>query len=51
MRALTLDQIPAAAAEVVHPDQLVWVIVGDLSKIEAGVRELNLGEVKVIPAS
>jgi len=51
VRALTLDRIPAAAAEVVHPDQLVWVIVGDLSKIEAGVRELNLGEVKVIPAS
>ncbi len=51
VRALTLDQIPAAAAEVVHPDELVWVIVGDLSKIEAGVRELNLGEVKVIPAS
>ena len=51
VRALTLDRIPAAAAEVVHPDQLVWVIVGDLAKIEAGVRELNLGEVKVIPAS
>jgi zinc protease len=51
VRALTLDRIPAAAAEVVHPDQLVWVIVGDLAKIEAGVRELNLGEVKVIRAS
>jgi zinc protease len=50
VRALTLDQIPAAAAEVVHPDQLVWVVVGDLAKIEAGVRELNLGEVKVIQA-
>ncbi len=48
VRALTLEQIPAAAAEVVHPDQLVWVIVGDRAKIEAGVRELNLGEVKVI---
>jgi zinc protease len=48
VEALTLDQIPAAAAEVVHPEQLVWVIVGDLAKIEAGVRELNLGEVKVI---
>jgi len=51
VRALTLEQIPAAAAEVVHPDQLVWVIVGDRAKIEAGVRELNLGDVKVIEAS
>ena len=24
---------------------LIWVIVGDLEKIEAGVRELGLGEV------
>ena len=48
VRALALDQVPAAAAEVVHPDQLAWVIVGDRAKVEAGVRELNLGEVKVI---
>ena len=48
VRALTLEQIPAAAVEVVHPDQLVWVIVGDRAKIEAGVRELSLGELKVI---
>jgi len=50
VRALTLDQVPAAAAEVVHPDQMAWVIVGDRAKIEGGVRELNLGEVKVIEA-
>ena len=51
VRALGVAQIPAAAAEVIHPDQLIWVIVGDRAKIEAGVRELNLGEVKVIEAS
>jgi len=28
----------------VHPDNLIWVIVGDRAKIEAGVKELNLGE-------
>jgi zinc protease len=31
-----------------HPDQLVWVVVGDRSKIEAGLRELKLGEIKLI---
>jgi zinc protease len=51
VRALGVSQIPSAAAEVVHPDQLIWVIVGDRAKIEAGVRELNLGEVKVIEAT
>ena len=42
--------VEAAAREVIHPDHLTWVIVGDLSKIEAPVRALNLGEVHVIDA-
>ena len=29
----------------IRPVEIVWVIVGDLAQIEAGVRELNLGEV------
>ena len=40
----------AAAKEIVRPDALTWVVVGDLSKIEAGVRALKLGEVKVVDA-
>ncbi len=28
--------------------RLVWAVVGDLEKIEAGIRELNLGRVQVI---
>jgi zinc protease len=35
---------------VVRPDNLVWVVVGDRAKIEAGVRELNLGELKFLDA-
>ncbi|UXI68443.1 M16 family metallopeptidase [Tahibacter amnicola] len=42
--------IHAATREVIKPDALTWVIVGDLSKIEAPVRALNIGEVKVIDA-
>jgi hypothetical protein len=37
-----------AATEVVHPNNLVWVVVGDRAKIEAGVRELGLGEVQIL---
>ena len=33
----------AAAKEIIHPDRLVWVVVGDRSKIEAGIRELEAG--------
>lgn len=36
----------AAAASVVKPGELTWVIVGDLKLIEPGIRELNLGEVR-----
>ena len=50
VRGLSLADVNAAAKEVVHPNQLVWVVVGDRSKIEAGVRELNLGEVQLLDA-
>ncbi len=48
VRALTLGDISSAAKDVIHPDNLVWVVVGDRSKIEAGVRELGYGEVRFI---
>jgi len=45
--ALDEAAIATAADEVVHPESLVWLIVGDREKIEAGIRSLNLGEVEV----
>jgi zinc protease len=50
VRALEVPQVERAAAEVVEPDRLTWVIAGDRSKIEAGIRELNLGEVHLVDA-
>ena len=50
VRAITPQKLTSAAQKLIHPDALTWVIVGDLSKIEAGVRKLNLGEVKVLDA-
>ncbi len=47
--ALTLKDV-TGAAQLIEPDRLVWVIVGDRAKIEAGIRELNLGEVRLIDA-
>ena len=34
--------------ELIHPDSLTWVVVGDLSKIEKPVRALNFGEVTIL---
>jgi zinc protease len=48
VKKLTLDDIKAAATKVVKPAQLTWIIVGDRKKIEAGIKELNLGEIKYI---
>jgi zinc protease len=48
VRAQTIPDLTSAAAEVVHPDKLVWVVVGDRAKIEPGLRELNLGEIRLI---
>jgi zinc protease len=50
VKAVTLNDANAAATEVVRPNNFVWVVVGDRSKIEKGVRELNMGDVRFIDA-
>ena len=44
VNALTTGDVNAAAKELVQPDNLIWIVVGDRAKIEAGVKELGLGE-------
>ena len=48
--ALTPGSANEIAKKYILPDHLVWVVVGDMSKVEAGVRELKLGEVHKIDA-
>ena len=50
IRALKVGDMVSAAKVAIQPDKLVWVIVGDRAKIEAGIRELGLGEIRVIDA-
>lgn len=50
VRGLNLQEIKAAAKEVVQPDKLLWIVVGDRNKIEAEIRELELGEISIIDA-
>jgi len=42
------EQIHADAQRLLRPDQLTWVVVGDLSTIEEPIRALGLGEVSVL---
>ncbi len=48
VRALKTSDVEDAAKTVVHPDNLIWVVVGDRAKIEAGIRELGYGEVRIL---
>jgi zinc protease len=50
VRALKTDELTGAGKSFLNPDHLIWVVVGDMAKIEAGVRELNLGPVHIVDA-
>lgn len=45
---MQLPAIQNAAKKVIKPANLTWVIVGDREKIEQGIRDLNLGSIKII---
>jgi zinc protease len=48
--AMTPEQANALAARTIMPGKLVWVVVGDMSKVEGGIRDMKLGEVRKIDA-
>ncbi len=50
LRNLKLAEVSLAARRLISVDQLLWVVVGDLSRIEKGIRELNLGEIHHVDA-
>ena len=50
VRALQVASITDTAKLIIRPDNLVWVVVGDRSKIEAPIRQLGLGEVRFLDA-
>ena len=50
IRGLGEPQLAAASGKFVRPGEIVWLVVGDLRKIEKDVRELGWGEVTVLNA-
>ncbi len=48
IQALTLKDVITASAQLIKPQSLTWLIVGDRKKIEAGIRELNIGPLKFL---
>lgn len=50
VEAQTDAQVEAAAKQVIRPDALTWVVIGDLKQIEKPMRALKLGVVQVLDA-
>jgi len=50
VNALTVTDLNAAAGRLIKPEGLTWIVVGDLAKIEKGVRALGFGGVTVLDA-
>ncbi len=48
--AVTTDEANSLAHKEIQPDRQIWIIVGDLNKIEAGIREMKVAEVRKIDA-
>lgn len=46
-RKMTAEQLDAAARAVIHPDQLIWVVVGDAASVEPQLKDIGLPIEKV----
>lgn len=50
LKGLSIDQLTKAAGKAFHPESLTWLVVGDVARIEPGIRELGYGEIMIIDA-
>ena len=50
VRSLSDDQISDAADDVLRPDNMVWVVVGDRAEIESKIEELGYGNIVLMDA-
>ncbi|HPW16991.1 MAG TPA: pitrilysin family protein [Candidatus Aminicenantes bacterium] len=50
VQKLTVADLTKAAAKTVHPDSVVWIVVGDRAQIEPKIKELGFPQVTVIDA-
>ena len=48
--AVSVEETNTTARTELKPDQLIWIVVGDLGEIESEVRALGLGELDLMDA-
>lgn len=50
IRSVSRQDVSTVAEKVLRPEKMIWVVVGDRSKIESGVKELNFGPMEYLDA-
>jgi len=48
--ALTIADVDACSKVLLDPRQMIWMVVGDRSKVEAGLRNLGIGDIVLTQA-
>ena len=51
IKAIEPNEVRAIAQNILKPEELVWVIIGDLTKIEQKIKKLNIADVEVWSSS
>lgn len=47
---LSLKQVQDASLKLIHPDDIIWIVVGDIEQIKNKIGDLNYGEIITIDA-
>ncbi len=50
IKAMNPEELAEAAKKVIHPKQLIWVVVGDREQIESSLDELGYDEIVLLDA-
>lgn len=50
VRSLNIEDVAEAARGVVRPENMVWLVVGDRSRVEAEIEELGIADIEILDA-
>ena len=50
VRSLNIEDVAEAAREVVTPENLVWLVVGDRNQVEADIKALGIADIEILDA-
>jgi zinc protease len=47
---LSPAQVEEAATAIINPDRMVWIVVGDTTKLERSLTEAGIGHIRIVAA-